>query len=170
MVSASRLFPCDLLALEPQSSQRMTLGIDTSALSADEAEILCAQQEAWAIRADGRLIACFGIQETFPEAQGVAWAILGERIGPAHLAMTRFAAGRIRKSPLSRIEAIVRGPDAESILDVFPGLDSAQLIEAAMTMATPECIWARLVGLKPAYVLRKFGAARETHVLFERIN
>jgi hypothetical protein len=170
MVSASRLTIEDLFALEPQASQRMTLGLDTALMSADEAEQLCAEDEAWAIRADGRLIAAVGIQQTFPGSMGVCWAILGDGVGKAHLAMTRFAASRIRQSKLARLEAIVRGPDAESILDHFPCLDAAQLLTAVMTMATPECVWARLCGLKPAHVLRKFGAARETHILFERIN
>lgn len=169
MVSAARLLPEDLFALEPQASQRMTLGLDTRSMGQEEAELLCAQDEAWAIRSEGRLIAAIGISETFPGAQGVAWAILADGVGKAHLAMTRFAQSRIRGSRLVRIEAIVRGPDAESVLDHFPGLDNGQLLEACLTMATPECVWARLVGLKPAHVLRKFGASGETHILFERI-
>lgn len=170
MVSVARLCPSDLLAITPQASQMLTVGIDTRETSLSEAEMLADQEEAWAIRDDGVLVACFGISEQFAGRQGVAWAVLSSGIGKAHLAMTRFARSRIVGSSLPRIEAIVRGGDAESILDHFPGLDSAQLLDAVMTLATPECVWARLCGLKPAHVLRKYGGLSETHILFERVN
>lgn len=170
MVSASKLHPDDLLAIIPQQSQLLTIGIDTRSTSMAEAEMLADQPEAWAIRNDGELIACFGINEQFPGRQGVAWAVLSSNIGKAHLAMTRFARSRIVGCGLIRIEAIVRGGDAESVLDHFPGLDSAQLLQAVMTLATPECVWPRLCGLKPAHVLRKYGGLSETHVLFERLS
>lgn len=170
MVSISRLSADDLLSIEVQSSQQMTVGIDTRSVTRQEAEELADQDEAWAVRSEGRLIACIGIRETFPGAQGVAWATLAPGVGRAHLAMTRFARDRIVRSGLKRVEAIVRGPCAESVLDQFPGLDAQQLLEAVLTMATPECVWARLVGLKPAHVLRKFGGLSETHILFERIS
>lgn len=169
MVSAARLDPADLVAIEPQASQRFTIGIDTQATSIEEAELLAAQPEAWAIYSAGRLIACFGIRETFPGRNGVAWAVLAEGIGSAHLAMTRFARHRIEDCGLARVEAIVRGPDAEGIVDAFPGLDNGQLLDAVLTQSTPEMVWARLVGLRPAHVLRKYGGFLETHVLFERI-
>jgi hypothetical protein len=169
MVSIIRLDPDHLVEIPVQASQRLTLGIDRD-VSREEAEELADEAEAWSIFAQGRLIACFGIRETFPGKQGVAWATLADGIGPAHLAMTRFAASRIRQSKLKRIEAIVRAACAESVLAHFPGLDSQQLIDAVLTMATPECVWARLVGLKPAHVLRKFGASGETCMLFERLN
>lgn len=170
MVSAIRLEPADLLAIEPQASQSFTLGIDTRNCPPDKAEELCAQDESWAIRADGRLIAAFGIYESFPGAVGICWAILCHGIGSAHLAMTRFAASRIRASHLPRLEGFARCADAEAILDQYPGLDSGQMVEAVLALPTPECIWARLVGLKPAHVLRKFGASGESVMLFERIS
>lgn len=170
MVSASRLEPADLMAIVPQQSQRFTIGVDTRETGAAEAELLAAQREAWAIRSEGALIACFGINEPFPGRQGVAWAVLAEGIGNAHLAMTRFARSRIEQCGLRRIEAIVRSADAEAILDHFPALDGAQLLDAVLALATPECVWARLVGLKPAHVLRKYGGFGETHVLFERLS
>lgn len=169
MVSITRLHADDLMSIEVQSSQRMTVGIDTRSVTREEAEELAEEREAWAIHSEGRLIACIGIRETFPGVQGVAWATLAQGIGRAHLTMTRFARERIVQCGLQRVEAIVRGPDAESVLDLFPGLDTQQLLEAVLTMATPECVWARLVGLKPAHVLRKFGGLSETHILFERI-
>lgn len=91
------------------------------------------------------MVACLGLRETFPGRQAVAWAILAEGIGAAHLAISRFARRRIAESPLRRIEAIVRAE------------------------VHAECVWARLVGLQAAHVLRCFGAQSETHVLFERI-
>ena len=170
MVSFTRLQPEDLLSMQSQASQRTTLGLETQTYSIEDAECLADQHEAWAVRSQGRLIACIGIRETFPDAQGVAWADLATGVGSAHLTMTRFARSRIVGAGLRRIEAIVRGPDAESILAQFPGIDGAMLLEACMTMATPECVWAQLVGLRPAHVLRKFGLNGETHILFERIS
>ncbi len=169
MVSFSRLEPEDLMSMETQASQRMTLGLETDTYTYEDAQCLANEREAWAVRSEGRLIACIGIRETFPGSQGVAWADLAMGIGKAHLTMTRFARSRIVGARLRRIEAIVRGPDAESILAHFPDVDGAMLLEACLTMATPECVWARLVGLKPAHVLRKFGSLGETHILFERI-
>lgn len=168
MFEAVRLVADDLRAIEPQPSQRFTLGIDTRAVSDEEAGILADQPEAWALHSRGRLLACFGIQETFPGVQGVAWAVLGDNVGSAHLAMTRFARARIAQSRLARIEAIVRASDAERVLTRHPDLDAAQLLMVVMAVPTPECTWARLVGLRPAHVLRRFGAAGETHLLFER--
>jgi hypothetical protein len=170
MVSFSRLEPEDILSIDLQASQRMTLGIDTASCTLEEAEELAQEREAWAVRSDGRLIACIGIRETFPGRHGVAWAILATGIGAAHLTMTRFARERIVNCGLQRVEAIVRAADAESVLEHFPGLNGQQLIDMVLTMATPECVWARLVGLRPAHVLRKFGANGETQILFERIS
>jgi hypothetical protein len=169
MVSVVRLQPDHLTGIDVQPSQRLTLGIDTRGVSREEAEELADEAEAWSIFADGRLIACFGIRETFPGKQGVAWATLAEGIGRAHLTMTRFAASRIAKSSLRRIEAIVRADDVEPVLSEFGELDAQQLIDVAMATPTPECVWARLVGLHPAHVLRKFGATGDTCMLFERL-
>lgn len=169
MFKARPLHAEQLMAFPRQQSQRVQLGLEVQ-VTAEEAEMLCAQAEAWAIYWGGRHVACIGIAETFPGSQGVAWAALADGIGGAHLALTRFARMRIANSPLKRIEAVARAADAEAILDAFPGLDGAQLLEAVMAMPTPECSWARLVGLRPAHVLRCFGAAAETHLLFERIS
>ena len=170
MVSILRLHPNDLMSIEVQASQQLTLGIDTRSCTLAEAEALADEREAWSVWDDGRLIACIGIRETFPGRQGVAWATLSTGLGRAHLTMTRFARERIVNCGLQRVEAIVRAADAESVLQHFPGLDAQQLLEAVLTMATPECVWARLVGLRPAHVLRKFGGIGETHILFERIS
>lgn len=163
------LFIEHLLSIHRQPSQHLQLGIDAQ-LTEEEAEELAGEREAWACLDGDRLIACIGIRETFPGVQGVAWAVLAEGLGRCHLPLTRFARSRIEQSPLRRIEAIARSADAEAIIDQFPGLDGAMLLEAVMALPTPECSWARLCGLTPAHVLRQFGAASETQVLFERIH
>lgn len=170
------LEPVDLMAIELQASQRVTLGIDTREVTIDEAEELCGHPIAWSVRlaekgGGGRLIACVGISETFAGLQGVTWAHLAPDLGAAHLALTRFARACVVDSGLARIEGIVRGPDAESVIDHFPGLasDGHALLTALLEYPTPEMTWARLCGLRPAHVLRKFGAASQTHILYERI-
>lgn len=165
------LQPADLMALDLQPSQRMTLGLDTQAVSIDEAEDLASSRFAWSVRHEGRLIACIGIAETFAGTQGVGWAHLARGIGSAHLALTRFARARITDCGLARVEAIVRAPDAENAIASFPFLaeDAEGLLVAMLQTPTPEMIWIQLLGLRPAHVLRKFGAAAQTHMLYERI-
>ncbi|MDX3883607.1 MAG: hypothetical protein QHC65_04235 [Sphingomonas sp.] len=140
-----RMQAADMIAIERQPSQRVQLGIERTP-TLDEAEDLAGEREAWTAEADdGRLLACFGIRETFPDRQGVAWAVLATGIGGAHVGITRAARRMIERSRLARIEALAR-----------------LSIEA-------ECRWPTLVGLQPLAILRKFGAASEDHVLFERI-
>lgn len=139
------LVAIDALEIQRQASQRLQLGIERTMSLEEAAELARGPGEAWTVRHRDRVVACIGLRETFPGRQAVAWAILAEGLGAAHLAVTRFARARIAASPLRRIEAIVR----------------------AETPA--ECTWARLVGLQAAHVLRCFGALSETHVLFERI-
>ena len=167
-VTFDRLTGADLLAIDRQPSQRMAMGV-TGAFTPEEAAVLASQPESWAVRRDGALIACLGIMETFPGAQGVAWAILASGIGASHLAISRFAKARIAGAGLARVEAVTRGPDADAIVAAMPGIDPGMLLAAIMATPTPECRWAALLGLAPAHVLRKFGGAGETHVLFERI-
>lgn len=171
-IRVSELQPVDLLSIEIQRAQHFTFGLPTRSATREEAEDLAAEVEAWAIRdLDDRLIACFGIQEKFPDRHGVAWATLAEGIGRAHLEMTRFARSRVLGCGLQRVEAIVRAADAENVIASFPFLsaDREGLFEAMLAMPTPEMTWARLCGLQPAHVLRKFGAAGETYMLCERI-
>lgn len=144
-IAIAPMIAADAVEIQRQASQRVQLGIERD-MSLEEAEALAdGAGEAWTIRQGDRIVACVGLRETFIGRQAVAWAILAEGIGAAHLAVTRFAKRRIASSPLRRIEAIVRA-------DV-----------------PAECAWARLVGLQAAHVLRCFGAQSETHVLFERI-
>lgn len=134
--------PADALAIQRQPSQRVQLGIERD-MTPEEAESLADGGEAWTGWHNDRIVACIGLRETFPGRQAVAWAILSEGLGGAHLAVTRFARARIEASPLRRIEAITR--------------------------TEAEHIWATMVGLRAAHVLRAFGAASEDHILFERI-
>jgi hypothetical protein len=168
MFSTEPLFAGDLRRIDRQPSQAVTLGLPAE-LSDEEIDALVASPESWACFDDERLIGCVGIHEQFEGAQGVAWAILASGIGTAHLALTRFAASRIAASPLARIEAIAIAADAEPIVAQFGCLDMGQLIAAIMADPTPECRWAELVGLRPAAVLRRYGAMSQTHMLFERI-
>jgi len=144
-VAIAAMKPVDMLVIQRQSSQLVQLGIERT-VTMEEAEAIAeGDGEAWTARYQGRIVACLGLRETFPGRQAVAWAVLAEGLGPAHLAITRFARARIRASSLARIEAIVR--------EAVPA----------------EAAWAQLVGLAPAHVLRCFGAQSETHILCERI-
>lgn len=144
-VQVTKLVAADAMEIQRQPSQLVQLGIDR-AMTIDEAQDLAdGPGESWALRHDGVMIACVGLRETFPGAQAVAWAILAEGLGAAHLAVTRFARRRIIDSPLRRIEAIVRAEMAA------------------------ECTWAGLVGLKARCLLPCFGARSETHVLYDRV-
>lgn len=144
-VQIAAMMPADMIEIQRQASQLVQLGIERD-VSIEEAEAIAdGPGEAWTARYQGRIVACLGLRETFPDRQAVAWAVLAEGIGGAHLAITRFARARISASKLGRIEAIVRqGVPAEGT-------------------------WASLVGLAPAHVLRCFGAMSETHILCERI-
>lgn len=146
MIDIRPMAAMDALVIQRQASQRVQLGIARETMTMEEAEAIAAGPgEAWTVRHDKRIVACLGLRETFPGRQAVAWAILAEGVGRAHLAVTRWARARIRDSGLRRIEAIVRA-------DV-----------------PAEVAWAEIVGLEPAHVLRCFGQQSETHVLFERI-
>ena len=156
------------VVLDRQASQDVVFGQCVD-VTLENAQSYIDQGEAWACFDDERLVACVGINETFPGAVGVAWGVLARDVGAVHLAVTRYARMRIAISPLARIEAVARCHDAEALLDQYGALDAQQLIDVLMTLPTPECVWARLCGLKPAHVMRKFGFARQTYMLFERI-
>jgi hypothetical protein len=160
----------DAIEIRRQASQRVQLGLARE-MTIEEAEALAeGDGEAWTLFAGARIVACVGLRETFPGAQAVAWAILAEGLGAAHLAVTRHARARIAASGLNRIEAICTAAlDAEAVLAETGPLDAGQLLQAVMAVPSPEMRWAAAVGLAPAAVLRRFGAAGETHVLFERI-
>lgn len=164
----SPLHADDLFEIRVQPSQHVQMGVPLRT-SRDDAMAMAAQPCAWSVRHGGRLIACFGIVEMFGGAQGHGWCQLATAIGAAHLPLTRFMRKVLAESPLARVDLIAAATDAESILDRFGPMDPGMLLAAVMANPTRECTWARLLGFTPAAVLRKWGAASETHVLFERV-
>ena len=138
MITIDPMKPHDALAIQRQASQLVQLGIERD-MSVDEARALAeGNGEAWTVRQDGRIVACLGLKETFPGAQAVAWAILAERVGAAHLAITRHARRRIAASGLARIEAIVREAVPAGALDPdqihLPGI----FVHRIVVNASPE--------------------------------
>lgn len=138
-------------------------------VSQEEAEVLAAAPIAWAARYDGGLIAAFGIVEHFAGQQGLGWTLLADRLGAAHLRLTRFVAAQIENCGLARLELMARGPDLEPILARMPDLDPGQVVELAMQAATREMRWALALGMRPAHLLRCWGADCESFMLFERL-
>lgn len=168
-LTITRLRPADLLRLERQPSQQMLLGVDGT-MTAEEAELLASMPEAWTLSRGDVPIACFGISELFPGKHGLAWSLLGAGLGTrAHLMLTRFAIERLEATPLIRVETYARCVDVEHLLARTPDLDSGHLVHLAMLFPSAECRWARRLGFRPAHVLRRYGAADETMMLFERI-
>lgn len=169
----SFLRAADLFAMEVQPSQSMVLG-EAHSWDPAEAEQLAAQPVAWCARSTdaadkGRIVACFGIVELFAGQQGFGWAALAPGIGAAHFELTRFVQGQIAASGLPRLELrAVASPWFEADLAAAGG-DRADPVAVAFKRATPEMRWAVLLGMKPVHVLRQYGAAGETFVLFERI-
>lgn len=160
-----------LLALEPKKSQRTQYGIPVSDIGWSEADAMAAEFCSWTAFLHGRVAACMGIRETFPGMQGVAWAFFAEGLGRAMVPITKFAREAIiGTSDLQRIEAIVRCCAMPAWLDEEPSSEIRATISVAYASkwATPEVRWARKVGLEPVAVLRKFGAAGETHMLLEK--
>ena len=173
-LSFQRLEAEDLFEIERQESQLTFLG-SPGDITQEAAEVLASQDIAWTAWAGGRILACFGISELFHGMHGLAWALLGRQLGVHHLALTRFMQGAIRDCGLVRLELLARAnDDLEDLIDMMAAqgmkLDGAQLVAAAMARPTPECRWAKLLGFEAAHVLRFFGAAAETHMLFERFD
>jgi hypothetical protein len=175
MSAALRFVPMEArhgVEIRRQPSQAMQLGLRAD-MSVEDAEALASGREAWAaLEGDGaaeRIVACFGIIDTFPDAQGALWATLSDQVGAHHLAITRFCHARLALVDLPRVEAIVECADAEPVLARFPDLDAGELLAVLCEAPTPSMRWAASAGLKPSAVLRKYGAASETHMLFERI-
>lgn len=156
------LQPEDLFEIERQDSQVMWLGTSGD-VTQESAQVLASQDIAWtARRDDGSILACFGISDLFPGTHGVAWALLSQPLGADHLALTRFVQNVVAGAPHRRLELLACSADVpEGSLDP---------VSAAMADPTPECRWAALIGFGAAHVLRNFGGASETYMLFERID
>ncbi|WP_374414289.1 hypothetical protein [Novosphingobium colocasiae] len=158
-----RMQPGDLFAIERQPSQARLLGAEIDAVQWDEADALAAQPVAWTARHGGRIVAVFGVAEQFAGKHGVAWAVLAQGLGTAHLAVSRKAAEVVRTSGLNRVDLIARAAQTPFHLKGEAGLRWA--LDAKR--ASAECRWARMLGFAPGHVLHGYGAACETHVLFE---
>lgn len=173
-VTFARLCPEDLseIRLQPRQARQMAQ-LPFAGDSAEDAAAIAAQPIAWCARRQGRIVACFGIYETFPGKHGVAWAMLAEGIGPAHLALTRFIQGEIVRCGLARLELLTAAPDIEEPIAVaeraFGGFNPGSKVRRAFQHATPEMRWAVLLGLEPVHLLRQFGAQGVSLMLFERI-
>jgi hypothetical protein len=142
----------DIVQLALQPSQHVTLGVTRELHSIEDGRELADRGPAWtAISESGRILACYGFAFLWPPSEttgghALAWAMLASGLGLDHVTITRFARSTIARSPISRIEAIVRAE-----------------VEA-------EWRWAELVGLKRAAVLRAWGPDGEPHLLYERIH
>ena len=152
--------PSDLFVVDVQDSQATFLGQD-AAPDLETALDLAAQPVAWTVWRGEQVLACFGIRETFPGQHGTAWALLGKAIGRDHLALTRFVRSVLAACALPRIDVLARACD--------PGPHSWNAVAESMAEATAECRWCELLGFEPAHLLRKFGAAGEAYMLFERL-
>lgn len=140
----------DVVQLDLQPSQHLTLGILKPMHSVEDGRELVDAGPAWTVTAEGRVLCCYGFAFMFAPSEGygghaLAWAMLAGGIGRAHFAVTRFARETIAASSIERIEALVR--------DDVPA----------------ECRWAELVGLEFRAVLRKWGPEARTHRLYERV-
>jgi hypothetical protein len=172
-LSFAALAAHDLMDIVAQDSQKLWLGAPGEP-DWDSAEHLAAQPVAWcARRGDGSILACFGINELFAGKHGVAWALLSQPIGSDHLALTRFIRRAVQQCGLVRLELLAKAVDIEATRAFFAehgaANDSWAMVAAAMSDPSPECRWAVLLGFEPVHVLRKFGGASETYMLFERI-
>lgn len=173
MREPARLVGMDLFEIDEQESQRVTLGL-SGAIDMETVGVLASQPVAWtARRDDGSILACFGINETFPSVQGVAWAVLSTPLANDHLPLTRFIQSELAAIKLRRIELFAKCVPIEQTRAFFlehdAPVDSGMMVAAAMSDPTPECRWALTLDFTPAHVCRRFGFADETIMLFERI-
>lgn len=161
--------------IERQNSQATTLGVHVEMNEEYGQAILSTEGEAWAAveisEAGERVVALFGLMEAFRAKQATGWAVFSSDIGVHHLPITRFARDRIVNAYYSRTDLITECADAEPLLERLPDLDPGELLAllTAPHVRTPGVRWALAIGMKPAAVLRKYGQASETHMLFERI-
>lgn len=166
-----RLEAGDLFEISRQDSQLLWLGQEGE-ITDEAAAILASQPCAWTAWHAGRIVACFGISEIFANVQGVAWALLSSDIGVHHIELTRFMQKEVRTCGLIRLELLAKASEkAEELAvlgeDLCVRFTGQQLLACAMQRATSECRWAKLLGFTPAHVLRRYGAASETYMLFE---
>lgn len=144
MIGIRPLCAVDVTRLQLQPTQRLFLGPDRP-LDLDYGEGLIAAGPCWAAeRADGSIMACLGFAEQGP-GYAVCWALLSDRLGRDHLALSREARARMLGAPYRRIEALIRTDHPKG----------AQ--------------WAQLLGLQFAFRVRAAGPAGEDFDLFELV-
>ena len=165
----SALTACDLTEIERQESQLMWLG-QSGEVDPQTALALAGEANGQTVRGpDGRILACYGIHETFPGHQGVAWALLAEDLGPHYTAIARAMRRMIAQSGLARIELFARSHDVPQDFMAIEPFDTSMSVALVMVKPTPECRLAQLVGCEPVHVLRRFGGGDETYMLCEWI-
>lgn len=138
------MLPGDAVLLKMQPSQHFEFGVEHRQFTFEEGEQLAFGGVAWTACRGIEIIGIAGFRECYP-GHATLWAALSAKIGPDHLACTRFARREIEASPYRRLEAVVE-------------LDNERA-----------CAWAKLVGLVPVHVMHGYGAAGRPHVLFERV-
>ncbi len=144
-VDVSPMQPADLPALNLQLAQRLFMGWNDQALTAEYAAGLIACGPAWTVRrADGSVLAACGFAEQHPQ-YAVCWALLAEGLGHDHLALSREVRARIDAADYRRIEALVRADHREGAR------------------------WARLMGFDEVFLVRAAGPFGEDFRLFERV-
>lgn len=146
LVTFREFRPADMVEISGRLSEDLLrIGLTENPASIEEGEQLAAAGPAWtAVARDGRILCCAGFAEVFPGVQAEAWATLATTIGPAHLAITRFARWQVKTSPLFRIDA-------------------------RCIRRRAEVTWARLCGFREWAELGPWGPRREPTMLFSRI-
>ena len=142
MIHIAAFQPDDLQWLDLQKAQRLWLG-DARALDATYGAELAAAGPAWTVRdGSGWVLAACGFHEVNP-GYAVAWALLAERLGQLHIALTRAVRRVFAEARYRRIDALIRADHPAGAK------------------------WARLVGMQEVFLIRAAGPAGEDFRLFE---
>lgn len=144
--------PLDVLRLSLQASQHIQAGEDHASPSLTDAIALDANGPCWSVEtADHTLLACGGFRTLFTNdagepVHGLAWAMLSSALTPrGHVWLRSFVRELVVWSPLRRIECYTHASNRG------------------------ECAWAKALGFGNPQMLRHFGAASETVILWERL-
>lgn len=143
MIAIEQLQPGTLAAIKVQPGQAGEL-----AAIADlrlHGHYLCQKGPALQVLRDGVPVAAGGLVEIRPH-HATAWAYVGADAGPAMVALTRAVRRVIGARAYERVDTTVRA-----------SFDAGYR-------------WATLLGFDDIALLRKWGADRSDHILFERIS
>lgn len=156
----------DLIEIEVQPSQAELYG-EPLVRDAQTGAALEAQELSRTARdGQGRILACFGINQVFAGRHGVAWALLAEGIGSDHAALTRAMRELIDGSGLVRVEMTVKAADRLRP-DMLP--NERMRFVLGKKQRTAEVRLALALGMEPVHVLRGYGAKSETYLLCEKL-